>query len=133
MTRTKPDTGTVLVTTTITISKDQTDNLSKKKDVEAEASIPSAKDISGIEIRLLPPYIIDNRTERIWPFPGYARLYCLVIVVSDVDNQMAGNIDLKGFQRIGDREHLPINKTIFYWQQKSKTETSPTQVHVMCQ
>jgi hypothetical protein len=94
--------------------------------------IPTSADVTGIELRMLPPFIKDNRTPAIFPFPGYARLYCLTIVVSDVDNQLAGNIDLKGFQRIGDRENLPINKTIFYWQSQKRTDKAPTQIHSMC-
>lgn len=94
--------------------------------------IPTSADVTGIELRMLPPFIKDNRTPAIFPFPGFARLYCLTIVVSDVDNQLAGNIDLKGFQRIGDRENLPINKTIFYWQSQKKTDKAPTQIHTMC-
>lgn len=94
-------------------------------------NIPSSKELTGIEIRLLPPFIADNNTEPFLLFPGFAKLYCLTIVVSDVDNQMAGGIDLQGFPRIGDKEHLPVNKTIFYWQQKDKNSAAPTQIHTM--
>src|SRR5688572_15601 len=83
----------------------QTNALLKKLKI-----IPVSK-LTGIEVRMLPPLIKDNRTPKIWPFPGYARLYCITIVVSDVQNQLAGVIDLKGFQRIDDNENLPINKT----------------------
>lgn len=94
--------------------------------------IPTSSDVTGIELRMLPPLIKDNRTPAIFPFPGYARLYCLTLVVSDVENQLAGAIDLKGFQRIGDHENLPINKTIFYWQSQSETDKAPNQIHTMC-
>jgi hypothetical protein len=53
-------------------------------------------------------------------------------VVSDEQNQLVGAIDLKGFPRIDDKENLPINKTIFYWQTKDETVSAPSQVHVMC-
>lgn len=100
---------------------------------EELGTIPSSGDVTGIEIRMLPPYIKDNNTPAIKPFlPGFARLYCLTIVVSDVNNQLAGNIDIKGFPRIGDREYLPLNKTIFYWQSQKKTDKPPAQVHIMC-
>lgn len=92
--------------------------------------IPTSEDVTGIELRMLAPYIKDNRTPAIFPFPGYSDLYCLTIVISDVDNQLAGNIDLKGFHRIGDREHLPINKTIFYWQSDAASGKPPSQIHV---
>ncbi len=96
------------------------------------ANIPSSDDMTGIELRMLPPFIKENGTAPVWPFPGYARLYCLTIIISDVGNQLVGNIDLKGFQRIGDREHLPINKTIFYWQQENAKSKAPSQIHVLC-
>lgn len=88
-------------------------------------------DITGLELRLLPPYIKDNRTEKIWPFPGYAKLYCLTILVSDVENKLVGSIDLKGFPRIGDNENLPINKTLFYWLANENAKTAPSQIHLM--
>lgn len=94
--------------------------------------IHSSKDVSGIELRMLPPLIIENHTTPVWPFPGYSQLYCITIVVSDATNQLAGAIDLKGFPRIGDQEHLPINKTVFYWQAGSDQDIAPNQVHIMC-
>ena len=94
-------------------------------------NIKTSGDVSGIEIRMLPPFIVDNHTAPLWPFPGYSKLYSLTIVVSDVENQVAGTIDLKGFPRIGDQEHLPINKTIFYWQGKNDEEKAPNQIHIM--
>jgi hypothetical protein len=94
--------------------------------------INSSKDVSGIELRMLPPFIIENQTTPVFPFPGYSKLYCLTIVVSDATNQLAGLIDLKGFPRIGDREHLPINKTVYYWQQDKTSEKQPDRLHIMC-
>ena len=93
--------------------------------------IPSSRDVSGVELRMLAPLIIENKTTPVWPFPGYSQLYCMTIVVSDVTNQLAGAIDLKGFPRIGDQEYLPINKTIFYWQNSVKGEKAPSQIHVL--
>jgi hypothetical protein len=92
----------------------------------------SAKNISGIELRMLPPLILENHSTPIWPFPGYSKLYCLTIVVSDVANQLVGGIDIKGFPRIGDREYLPVNKTVFYWQADKPTDKPPSQLHIMC-
>lgn len=88
--------------------------------------------VSGIELRLLPPHIKENGTPPVLFFPGKASLYCLVIVVSDADNQLAGGFDLQGFPRIGDHEHLPVNKTIYYWQALQKQSKPPTQVHAFC-
>jgi hypothetical protein len=94
--------------------------------------VETSADVSGIELRMLPPYIKDNRTDKFFPFPGYAKLYCLTIVVSNVSNQLVGGIDLKGFPRIDDKEFLPINKTIFYWQAQNDGEKAPNQIHTMC-
>jgi hypothetical protein len=86
--------------------------------------------VSGIEIRMLPPLIKDNRTIRFWPFPGYAKLYCLTIVLSDISNQLSGDMDLNAFHGIGDNEYLPINKTIYYWEPAIGAK-APGQVHIM--
>ncbi|RAJ11185.1 hypothetical protein LX64_00793 [Chitinophaga skermanii] len=95
-------------------------------------TIDDSGSVSGVELRLLPPFIKDNNTPAFLGFPGKASLYCLVIVVGDADNQLAGGIDLQGFPRIGDHEALPINKTIYYWQAPSKKAKSPTQLHAFC-
>jgi hypothetical protein len=92
----------------------------------------SSKNISGIELRMLPPLIVENHSTPVWPFPGYSKLYCLTIVVSDVANQLVGGIDIKGFPRIGDCEYLPVNKTVFYWQADKPTDKPPSQLHIMC-
>jgi hypothetical protein len=92
----------------------------------------TSKTVTGIELRMLPPLIIENHSTPVWPFPGYSKLYCLTIVVSDVANQLIGGIDIKGFPRIGDHEYLPVNKTVFYWQAKKIGEQPPRQVHVLC-
>ncbi|MEO8583795.1 MAG: hypothetical protein ABI415_08355 [Flavitalea sp.] len=105
---------------------------SKPTTILAGPKIQNSKEVDGIEIRMLPPLIKDNHTARIFPFPGYSKLYCLTIVVSDITNQLAGSIDLKAFPRIGDNEYLPINKTIFYWQSSSENDRGPNQVHVFC-
>jgi hypothetical protein len=81
---------------------------------------------------MLPPLIIENHSTPVWPFPGYSKLYCLTIVVSDVANQLVGGIDIKGFPRIGDHEYLPVNKTVFYWEANNTGERPPRQLHVMC-
>lgn len=95
------------------------------------SGIPGSEDVAGIELRMLPPYIRNNNTIRFWPFPGYAKLYCLTMVISDVANQLTGLMDLNAFQRINDGEYLPLNKTIFYWEQDKPESAAPNQVHVM--
>jgi hypothetical protein len=94
-------------------------------------SVPGSSNVSGIEIRMLPPLIKNNRTLKIWPFPGRAKLYCITVVISDVANQLLGQMDLNSFARIGNGERLPINKTIFYWEKPDKETSAPNQVHVM--
>lgn len=96
-----------------------------------EAQITTSEDVSGIELRMQPPKIKENGTIKVWPFPGYAKLYCLTIVISDAGNQLVGAIDLKGFPRIGSGEYLPINKTLFYWQAENEQAKSPNQLHVL--
>ncbi|MES1219820.1 MAG: hypothetical protein ABUT20_30245, partial [Bacteroidota bacterium] len=95
-------------------------------------NISTSSSVSGIELRLLPPFIKNNNTPKVWPFPGYAKLYCIVIVVSDGNNQVVGGIDLQGFPRIDDEESLPTNKSIFYWQKDVATDKAPNQLHVFC-
>ena len=103
--------------------------------ISAKLTLPeidTSADVTGVELRMLPPFIKDNRTDKVWPFPGYAKLYCLTIVASNVTNQLAGTIDLKGFARIDDKESLPINKTIYLWQGEKEEDKAPNQLHVFC-
>lgn len=111
----------------------------KKKTVRSASTLKSltgdletSSDVTGLELRLLPPYIITNTNSRLAIFNGLAKLYCLVVVVSDADNQLVSGIDLQGFPRIGKKEHLPINKTIYYWQKGGAATKAPNQIHVMC-
>jgi hypothetical protein len=100
---------------------------------EGHSIIHSSGDVAGIEIRMLPPLVRNNHTIKFWPFPGRARLYCLTLVVSDASNQLTGLMELNAFPRIGDGDLLPINKTIYYWQEdESGIAKPPSQVHVMC-
>lgn len=104
----------------------------KKKSLTGGGEIPTSEELTGIELRLLPPYIIENNTPKVFPFPGFAKLYCLVLVVSDVNNQLVGGIDLQGFARVGDREHIPISKTLFYWESGGEEKIPPKQIHILC-
>jgi hypothetical protein len=100
--------------------------------MQDDHGIPDSGDVTGIELRMLPPLVRDNQTIKFWPFPGRARLYCLTMVVSDVANQLVGLMDLNGFQGIGDDDYLPINKTIYYWQDGPGPDKAPDQLHLMC-
>jgi hypothetical protein len=93
------------------------------------SGISNSKNITGIEVRLSKAYIINNKTPKIGPFPGFARMYMVVIVVSDLGNSLQ-TLDLKGFAKVGDDEDLPIDKTIYYWKQHNKKDKSPSQIHI---
>lgn len=93
--------------------------------------IPSSEELTGIELRLLPPFVKDNGTNPPPLFKDRASLYCMTIVVSDINNQLVGGIDIQGFPKIADREHLPVSKTIFYWQFREDAPVPPSQIHTM--
>ena len=97
----------------------------------SHSPVPGSSQVSGIEIRMLPPLIKNNTTPKFWPFPGRAKLYVITIVISDVANQLLGQLDLNTFAKIGDGEKLPITKTIFYWEKPGKDTPAPNQVHIM--
>jgi hypothetical protein len=61
-----------------------------------------------------------------------AHLYYLTIVVSDIENQLSCDIDIIAFPKIGDRELLPVNKTIYYWSRSNCNGKMPEQIHLMC-
>jgi hypothetical protein len=100
--------------------------------VHESAAIPGSSDVAGIELRILPPFIKDNHTMRVWPFPGKAKLYFLTMVISDVPGQLNGLMDINTFPRIGKGEWLPINQTIFYWEKETAADQAPNQLHMMC-
>lgn len=94
-----------------------------------EGDILGSEEISGIEIRLSHVIIKDNKTAKVFPFPGLAKVYFMTLVVSDIENQNI-NLDLKGFQKVDDGDALSIDKTLFYWKQENKSKV-PSQIHVM--
>lgn len=94
-----------------------------------EGGILGSDKISGIEIRLSHVIIKDNKTAKVFPFPGLAKVYFMNLVVSDAENQNIG-LDLKGFEKVDDGDALSIDKTLFYWKQEKKSKP-PSQIHVM--
>lgn len=94
-----------------------------------EGDIPTSGEISGIELRLSRVHIIDNRTPNIGPFPGYAKVYFLTIVASDVKNHGV-TVDVKAFPKVDDKEDLPIDNTLYYWRKTGTSKEPPTQIHV---
>lgn len=102
----------------------------KKSTGTRGGGIPTSKDITGIEVRLSKVLIKDNGTERIWPFPGLAKMYLLTVVVSDLQEEPV-LLDLKGFAKVGDNEELPVDRTLFYWKKdKGDSAKAPGQIHV---
>jgi len=92
--------------------------------------IPTSKNVTGIEVRLSKAFIKDNKTIKFGPFPGFAQLYLIAIVVND-KGEVLQNLDIKGFPKVGDHEDLPVDKTIYYWKQNFPQEQSPSQIHVL--
>ena len=91
--------------------------------------IPTSSEISGIEIRLSDVVIHDNKTPKVWPFPGLAKVYFLDIVVSDV-NADSISLDLKGFEKVNDGDSLNVDRTLYLWQEEENAKIAPTQVHI---
>ncbi|RDC62464.1 hypothetical protein [Adhaeribacter pallidiroseus] len=94
------------------------------------AGIATSQNITGIEVRLSRAFIINNKTPKIGPFPGFSKMYLMLIVVSDTGDALQ-NLELKGFAKVGDNEDLPVDKTIYFWKQQQVTDKSPSQIHVL--
>ena len=91
--------------------------------------IPTSKDVSGLELRLSRVRIKDNGTPAVWPFPGLAQLYLLVVVISD--HGAMQELTLKGFPKVDDDEELLVDRTLFYWKKSDETPKAPSQIHVL--
>ncbi len=108
-------------------------NFSREKLKKSDASlegIPTSGNITGIEVRMSRAHIIDNKTPKVLIFPGYAKVYLLSIVVSDVGNA-APALNLKSFAKVGDRENLPVDASIFYWKEGADSVKPPSQIHTL--
>jgi hypothetical protein len=92
--------------------------------------IPDSGNVSGIEIRLSRLHVADNHTPRIPPFPGYANLYLLVVVIDDQMTEPK-TLTLDAFARVDDNEDLPVDRTIYYWKQEQAGQKSPSQIHTL--
>jgi hypothetical protein len=102
----------------------------KQSNNQKPSNIPDSSNITGIELRLSKALIIDNKTPKVWPFPGFAKIYLLVIVVTD-SGVVLQNLDLKSFAKVDDGEEIPVDKTIFYWKQNSMSDVAPSQIHTL--
>lgn len=96
-----------------------------------DPDVPNSREISGIEVRLSRVVINDNKTARVWPFPGLARMYFICIVLSD-DAKKPVTIDLKGFEKVNDGDALHIDRTLFYWKKNdsARRAETPSQIHL---
>jgi hypothetical protein len=92
-------------------------------------NIPSSKDISGVEVRLSNVKIIDNKTPKVFPFPGFAKVYFVNLCVTDLSAD-AINVDLNGFEKVNDGDKLSLDRTLFAWKKTDKNVISPSQIHV---
>jgi len=92
-------------------------------------NIPSSKDISGIEVRLSNVVIADNKTPKVFPFPGFARVYFVNLVVTDLSAE-ALSLDLNGFEKVDDGDKLSLDRTLFAWKKTDKNALAPSQIHV---
>jgi hypothetical protein len=91
--------------------------------------IPLSDQLSGIEIRLSDILIIDNKTPRVWPLPGLAKIYFVNIVISDVGSEPIC-LDLKSFEKVDDGDTLNVDRTLFLCK-KTADNKMPSQVHIM--
>jgi hypothetical protein len=92
--------------------------------------IPTSKDLTGIEARLSQVFVKDNKTPHLWPFIRYSDLY---VVTSSIDN-LGGEpycVSLKGFAKVDDGEHLPVERTVYYWTPDGAGSRAPGAVHVL--
>lgn len=92
-------------------------------------NIPSSKDISGIEVRLSNVNISDNKTPKVFPFPGFARVYFVNLIVSDLSADTL-SLDLNGFEKVDDGDKLSLDRTLFAWKKTEKNTIAPSQIHV---
>lgn len=89
----------------------------------------SSKQLSGIELRIRSVFVKNNRTLKLWPFPGLANLYLLLFVVSDAPNQSLWPVKVITFPGVDDNDSLPTNETVFYYAQQEGIEM-PGQLHI---
>ena len=92
--------------------------------------INTSQDISGIEIRLSRVIIKDNKTPKVFPFPGYAEVYFLNVIISDLATEPI-SLEVKGFEKVDDGDSLSIDKTLYFWKKTEDSPEAPSQIHVM--
>lgn len=92
-------------------------------------NIPSSKDITGMEVRLSNVTIVDNKTPKVFPFPGFAKVYFVNLIISDLFSD-AISLDLNGFEKVDDGDKLALDRALFVWKKTEKDIIAPSQIHV---
>lgn len=87
-------------------------------------------DIGGVSVRLSNVLVTDNNTPAIAPFPGYAKIYFLSIVASNLPNDSM-HLSLKAFDKVGDNDALHVDKMLFEWQKERTSDVAPAHVHIL--
>jgi hypothetical protein len=97
--------------------------------LERAGDILGSKDISGMEVRLSNIKIIDNKTPKVFPFPGLAKVYLVNMVITDTSaNPIL--LDLNGFEKVDDGDSILVDRVIYSWKLAPAALTPPSQVHV---
>jgi hypothetical protein len=103
---------------------------SAKHETTASRDIPDSSALTGMEVRLSNVLVKDNKTPKVFPFPGRASIYFINIVISDLSVQPF-QINLEGFEKVDDGDKLSIDRTLFFWKQKTEEDIAPSQIHIM--
>lgn len=103
-------------------------NFAESERKQSPGDIQASGDISGVEVRLSSVLVKDNKTPRVFPFPGYAKVYFLNLIVSDLASCQL-QLDLKGFEKVDDGDALNVDRTLFYWKKGAETNP-PSQIHI---
>ncbi|MBO9204249.1 MULTISPECIES: hypothetical protein [Niastella] len=90
--------------------------------------IPTSKELTGIEVRLQNITVLDNKTPKVPPFPGLAKVYLIALAASDVNVQPI-TVDLKSFEKVDDGSNLNIDEAMFFWEKKENNIDAPSQIH----
>jgi len=93
-------------------------------------SIPTVDTLTGIELRIQKVLVKDNKTTKVWPFPGYSDLYVIITTIDDLKNDPF-KLTLEGFADVDDDEVLPLERTAYYWKEGRETPIPPGQIHLV--
>jgi len=92
--------------------------------------IPTSNALTGVEARLSQVLVKDNKTPHIGPFIRYSDLYVIASSIDDLGGEPR-SINLQGFADVDDGEHLPVDRTVYYWKPEAVDSKAPGAVHVL--